>query len=218
MINHPDHDVERQFREAATRVRRHWYEDGLVELFIGGLFVVLALYFLAQSLLADRLAAIGAASIVLNLLFPAVVVAAALLGRRLVRRAKERHVYPRTGFVRYHESRRAPRWLTATLAAGVAALTASLVARAPGVDAWIPALQGFLLGGIFFWQGTSAGVPRLVVLALFTALVGLAVSLAGLSSSLSGAAFFGPLGLAMMAAGQAAFRRYLRDAPPPEEP
>ncbi len=218
MSSHPEHDVERQFRDAATRVRRHWYEDGLAELFVGGLFVVLALYFLLQARLAGSLSANRPSSIALNLLLPAVVVAVALLGRRFIRRAKERHVYPRTGFVQYRESRRAPRWLTATLAGGVAALTASLVARAPGVDAWVPALQGFLLAGFFFWQGQSAGVSRLVVLALFTALVGLVVSLAGLSSGLAGAAFFGPVGLAMTAAGQAAFRRYLRDAPPPEEP
>jgi hypothetical protein len=217
MKSHPERNVERQFKDAAIRVRRHWYEDGLVELFVGALFAVLALYFLAQALLAGRLSANRPWSIAVNLLLPAVVVGAGLLARRSIRRAKERHVYPRTGFVRYRDTRRAPRWVTATLAAAVAALTASLVARAPGVDAWVPALQGFLLGGFFFWQGRSAGVSRLVVLALLTALVGLAVSLAGLSPDLSGAAFFGLVGLAMMAAGQAAFRRHLRDAPPPEE-
>ncbi|HSK08069.1 MAG TPA: hypothetical protein VK911_00715 [Vicinamibacterales bacterium] len=209
MTLEPD-DIDRQFRRATLRTRQHWYEDGLAELLIGAVFVVLALYFAAQAYLQ---AGSGWPGGVFNLLLAALVVALALAGRVLIVRAKERYVYPRTGFVRY--ARRFPRWLGGLLAGGIAGLTAALFRTAPGLDAWIPALQGFVIGGFLFWQARFAGVARLYVLAMVSAIAGLVVSLLSLPSSQSGVAFFGAVGLAALATGWAAFHRFLRDVPPP---
>lgn len=217
MTNRPEHDIERQFREAATRVRRHWYEDGLAELVIGGLFVVVALFFLAEDLLGGRLAGSRFAA-GLNLALLLIVVAACFLGRRLIRRAKEQWVYPRTGFVRYTRRGRTPRWLAGLLGGAIGAMSVALIKRAPGAEAWIPAAEGLLIGGFLAWQGRFAGVPRLSSVGLVAVATGLAVSLLGLPSNQSAAAFFGTLGAALVLNGSMAFARFGREAPPPEEP
>lgn len=209
--------VERQFRDAQIRARRHWFADGLAEVVVGSVFVVLGLYFAATGGLAPLEAAAGrGATLLAQLVLPALVVAAGLSGRRLIRRAKERLVYPRAGFVSYPTTRRR-RWLPGVLGAVVAVLLTALVRRAPALEAWVPALEGLVLGAGFVALARFTGVGRFHVQGLLAAIVGIVVSWLALPSAAGGAAFFGSCGLALLVAGGLAFRRFLRDAPPAEE-
>jgi hypothetical protein len=216
MHSQPTDPLERQFRDAELRTRRHWYEDGLAELMIGTLFVVVALFFLAQDLLGRGVAGSRVAAS-LNLVLMFVVVVACFLGRRFIGRAKERWVYPRTGFVRYAR-RRSQRWVAGLLGGAIGAMSVALIERAPGAEAWIPAAVGLLIGGFLAWQGRFAGVARLSSLGLVAVAAGLAVSLLNVPSNQSAAAFFGALGAALALSGSITFARFARQAPPPEEP
>ena len=213
---HPD--IEQQLRSATLRTRRHWYADGLAETLIGLVFCVLALYFGGGEAARTALGPSPSLDLVLNLLFPALVIVVCLASRRLIRTAKERYVYPRTGFVRYPNRGAWPKWLSGLLAGAVSGLTVALIRTAPGLEAWIPAFEGFLIGGILFWQSRFAGVQRYSGLALVSALLGVLVSLGRFSPGNAGGLLFGSLGVVLLISGRLAFQRFLRNAPLPEQP
>ena len=202
--------VERQFLDAERRARRYWYEDGLGEIAVGAVFVILGGYFATQAFVTGRLG--RTADVLLNLLFPLIVLAAGLGMRRVISRAKERLVYPRAGYATYPRTQRLPKWVTGLIAGAVAGLVAVLARTAPGIESWLPTFQGFLIAGFLWWLGRVSGLARFQVLALTAALLGVAVSLAGASSTVSGALFFGPVGLALVVSGWLAFRRFTRAA------
>ena len=206
----PPAAVERQFLDAERRAKRHWYEDGLTEIGIGGIFVVLALYFGALGFAAARLGRV--ASVLVNLLMPVIVLAGGLGMRRLLRRAKEQLVYPRAGYATYPRRRNVPRWVTAAIAGAIAGLTTALVRTAPGVDAWIPAFQGFLVAGFLLWLGRFAGLPRFSLLGLIAGLAGVGISLLQPDSNTAGALFFGAVGVALVVSGSLALRRFMGQA------
>ena len=100
----------------------------------------------------------------------------------------------------------------------IAALTAALVRLAsPGIDAWIPTLNGFLIGGFLLWLGRFAGVPRVSLLGLLSALTGVLVSIVSPASPGAEALFFGIVGVAMLVSGGVAFLRFVGRVQPPEE-
>jgi hypothetical protein len=210
----PRSDLDNQLRQARLRTSRYWFEDGLVELSVGGLFVLIGLYFVAMGLLPGE----GAVPAVLGgILFPLLFIGGILATSRLIRKAKEGLVYPRTGYVAYAKPSGLRRWLTAILGAVVSVLIVALVKRAPTIVSWTPALEGLLGGGILFWMGHASGVGRLSLVASVSVILGLALSLAGASGSTSSAVLYGAIGLLMAGGGAIAFRRYLRQAPPRAE-
>jgi len=201
-------DVERQFLDAERRARRYWYEDGLGEIAVGAVFTLLGGYFAVQATLAGRLDRL--ADVLLNLLFPIIVIAAGLGMRRIIGKVKERLVFPRAGYARCAEIRRVPKWVTGMIAGATAGLIAALVRTAPDIEAWVPAFQGFVMGAFLWWMGRFSGLARFPLLALVVALLGVAVALARVSSTVAGALFFGPVGLLLVLSGWLAFRRFVR--------
>jgi hypothetical protein len=211
------HAVERQVRDARRRAHRHWYADGLPEIVIGIVFAALGIYFAAQLWIERVLPApSGPLKTLLNLLLPVIVVVAALAGGRFIRAAKERLVYPRVGFVRYPQRPRRP-FVAGAIGGLLAASSAALLRRAPGLEVWVPALQGFIIGGGLVALARFARLPRLFVPGLFSALAGVVISLLGVSSTLAGALFFGAMGLVLLAGGGFAFRRFLSQTSPAGE-
>lgn len=211
-------DIDRQISNAALRSRRHWFDDGIWEIAIGIIFATLGVYFALETAVAATVSRRGVvANVLLNLLLPVIVIVAALLGRRLIHRAKERLVYPRAGFVRYRRTRQRPKWLSGVIGGVVAALMVVLVRSAPGVEAWIPAAVGLLFAAGAFWLSRFSGVPRIFWLGIVAALAGVVVSLFHSSAVIDGALFYGTVGLAMITSGAVAVRRFLREAPPPEQ-
>jgi hypothetical protein len=130
---------------AEQRARQYWYDDGLTEIATGCVFVAVGALFLAE---AVGLVASGFSSLGLIV----VVFAGVLLGRWLVRVAKERITYPRTGFVQYRLRARGmgARLATGAVGAILAATVALLLKRAPGSLTWIPALDGIVIGAFIY--------------------------------------------------------------------
>lgn len=202
-----DEVIERTIR----RTKRYWYEDGLSELAAGAIFLAIGLLFITEAV--ALLGPLGGGLSSLGLIV--VVLCGGWLGRWAVTWGKERLTYLRTGYVSY------PRWqagrsrlATGIVAGGMAMLVSCLFVAAPASRAWIPALQGLVVGGVLLYTGYSLALGRFVVLAAFSALVGVASSLGGLSDLLGSGVYFGSLGLATMVSGALALATYLRQTRP----
>jgi hypothetical protein len=196
-----------QIDRAMQRAWRYWYEDGLTEIAVGGIFLAIGLLFLLEARLGSgafaSLSAIGV---------PAIVLGGSFLAKRVLATLKERLVYPRTGFVAYR-SRSGRRGAAAGVVGGLmGALAAFLLISAPASLAWVPALQGLLVGGVWLWLGYRLDLPRFYGLGLASALTGAAASLAGLGEVLGSGVYFSVQGLATIAAGLVGLALYLRQA------
>jgi hypothetical protein len=194
--------------KAQRRAAHYWLQDGLNEITVGVVFVLVGVYLALASAVpsADPLKAWVAVG------FAVLIVAFGLVVRRVVLALKDRYVHPRTGYVALRQKDPRSRWLAGLLAGVIAALFA-IVARAPAVMAWIPAVQGLVLGLLFFAVWSKVGLTRFTVEGLLCALAGLGCSLLGIDESLASGLVFGWAGLVMAAGGVLAFRVYQRTAP-----
>ncbi|MCX8023887.1 MAG: hypothetical protein N3A60_01655 [Thermanaerothrix sp.] len=193
------------------RPQRYWYADGLAEMSVGSLFLLIALTNLAAWLLPSG----PGQSLLLAILQLLVIIGGVLGARALVRHLKERITYPRTGWVAYRQPSPSRRWLLAglsfTLAAGLAFLLAAL-SKTIG-QRWLPLVSGFLIA-----FATAAGwrlqLMRLLVLALYILGVGIGLTLLAPPETLDAAVFFGLSGLGWLASGGWALWHYLRQTRP----
>jgi hypothetical protein len=194
--------------KAQRRAAHYWLQDGLNEIIVGILFVLVGVY-LAVEYAVPRNAPLRT-WIVLG--FPVVIVGLFLVARRMVLALKDRYVHPRTGYVALRHRSPASRWIAGLLGGVIGALFV-IVARAPAIVAWIPAAQGLVLGLLFLAAWRKVELTRFPVEGLLCALAGLGFSLLGIDESLATGLVFGWAGLVMAAGGALAFRVYQRTAP-----
>ena len=196
----------------AQRTFRYWYDDGLVELVGAALFALLALYFHIQSLaLQGPVAGFSA------LILPILVVAGMWSAKRIVRAAKERFTYPRTGFVSYRQPSRVRRGWAAALAALLGALIPAWVLRSGVPFNLLLLVQGWIFAVGFAVPGWRFGLRRFLWLAALAGLAGTFVSRTGWGMNQADAAFFGALALGLLASGGLTLWGYLRHTQPPAE-
>jgi len=194
---------------AAQRAQQYWFTDGIGELAVGGVFLLVALYFGAQAVLPED-------SFLGSMLAPAmllVFVGAGVIARSLIRTLKERLTYPRTGYVAYRQPDKKRRWITLLFAMGMAMLVSALFASAPASLAWIPAVSGLLIGVYWLYYGHRLGLVRFYVLAALSAIMGTAITLAGLGEARGLPLYYGVIGLALLVSGGFTLRLYLRQPP-----
>lgn len=196
----------------AQRTFRYWYDDGLVELVGAALFALLALFFYLQAV-APKGPVAGFSALIL----PILVVAGTLGAKRIVRAAKERFTYPRTGFVSYRQPSRARRGWSAALAALLGALIAAWVLRSGVSFNLLLLVQGGIFAVGFAVPGWRFGLRRFLGLAALAVLAGTFVSRTGWGMERSDAAFFGALALGLLVSGGLTLWSYLRHTQPPAE-
>jgi hypothetical protein len=192
-------------QEPMRRTRRYWYEDGLVELAAGGLFLAIGIVLGAQGAVPEG----SPAYAILGMAFPLVIVGGMLLGRRLIPAAKARLTYPRTGYVTYPLPSRRRRLFTTGLAVVVAAglgAAALTLPQAPG--GLLVLLQGLLLGVLLTILGQ--GLPRFFLLGGWSAILGVGLSLLTTSEETASGALYGLTGLALVVSGGLVLASYLR--------
>ncbi|MGQ9682769.1 MAG: hypothetical protein ACUVX9_09555 [Anaerolineae bacterium] len=187
------------------RAWRYWYEDGLVELAAGLLFLLVGLVFAVEALL-PHLAAFSAFAL------PVVVVGGMVLARWALGALKSRLVFPRTGYVSYRRVGRRRRLLTAMVGGAMAAGLSSLIVTVPAARSWIPALQGMVVGLAWLWVGHSIGLLRYYVLGALSAGCGLLLAFLGLGEISGSALYYSVQGLAMAGSGGVALHAYLRQS------
>lgn len=200
--------MEPRIRDAERRAYRYWYEDGLIDILLGMfLLLVGATSVLEEVPLPEGLAiAAGVVRIV-------VVVVAALVLRRIVRRLKERVTYPRTGYVAYRRRPGWLRWLKVGTGVTAGAIIGLLSVSQSGVVQWLPVLAGTLIGAALLYAGVRFDLTRYHALALVSVLAGGVAAWLALSSTLRLALLLGIVGLAAVVAGVVTLIGYLRRNP-----
>lgn len=201
-----------ELAQVVQRTRQYWFSDGLVELSVGGTFIILGLYFYIQSILPSGsllLLAIQAGFVFLlfGLIF---------FVRYLVNKFKSQLTIPRTGYVSYNRATRKQRIVSASIAILIAALNIALFLATPLSLHWIPAVTGLIVGIIWLVSAFRVGLLRFYLQSIFSLLLGVGLSLVRLDTYQSLAIFYTLMGLVLILSGGLTLIKYLRQNPPLE--
>lgn len=192
--------------DAHIRAQRYWNVDGLSEIAIGlvALLVSACVYWTVQTARGSL------ARVLIVLAFAVGVPALMLVSGRVLVAIRRRFTYPRTGFVAYQRSPR-PVWL----AGGAIAVALTLVIlplRAGGTD-WVTyllVLQGVVPGALTLYFGRLVGLLRFQVIGVCYALWGVAVAMAGPGLDQGMIVFWAGIGAVFLLSGGLTFWRYVR--------
>lgn len=208
--------MESKMLDVEQRVKRYWYEDGIVELAIGGMFILLGLYFGLQGIFGEG----SRASVIMQVgLF--VVVFGGIVGVQwVVNTLKAKLTYPRTGYVEYRkDGQDIKKQRNIFMGVALALLAASIVLFDffLYLDSMILG-TGVMVGAIFIaLRGKSTGVTRFYVMGVFSILLGVGLSLDKLSQEYNLALFYGLFGVVVMISGGLVLRDYLSENPIPTD-
>lgn len=196
------------------RTVRSFYEDGLTEIALGVILLLLGGYFFAQAAVPEH----SALGNVLSVLFVLVIASAGFLVNRVLRFLKRRITYPRTGYVAFKRKDRGPARRVAAGATGmvIAASFVALYSLAPSFKVLLPGLNGLLLAVVFLLFAVRIGLARIYVLAGASAAIGVGISAAGIGDVKGISLYYGLFGAALLLTGLAALVVYLRRNPKPE--
>ena len=203
-------DIER----IEKRTVQSFYEDGLNEIALGLIFLLLGGYFFAQAAIPEG----SPLNAVLSVLFVFVIISSGFLVNRFLRFFKRRITYPRTGYVAFKKKRPSPKRRAATMIVGgiIAASLAALYTLSPSLKALFPALNGLLLAFAVLLIANKVGLVRFYVLAAASAAIGIAVTAVGIGDIKGISLYYGLFGAAMVVSGLAALIVYLRRSPRPD--
>ncbi len=208
--------MENKFLDVEQRVKRYWYSDGIAELSSGGMFVLLGLYFGIQGYYGEG----SLVSVVLQVSLVLIMMGGIFGVRWMVNLLKTRLTYPRTGYVEYRKNEqdlKQRRYVVAVMAMIIAIASVVLVKYINRLDSMV-LITGVLVAIVFVvLRGKSSGVTRFYMMGGFSLLLGIGLSLGGLSDEYNLALFYGLLGVVIMASGGLVLRRYLSENPMPAE-
>ncbi|MDQ1307771.1 MAG: hypothetical protein QG671_3604 [Actinomycetota bacterium] len=200
-------------RQAQRRALAYWFVDGIPEAVGGGaIFLVGALLYLAEITGNDMFGSFSTMTMILA--FP--------IAGRIVRTAKERITYPRTGYIKYTAPAGRHRTIKLVVAVLVAMGLAGFLASRPqdadgGAGGWLVTSLACGLGAAYGVRGWKTGVKRFYV-------VGAVLVILGAGIVLTGFGFEGAIGLLWMGfgvlsvvSGVLTLAGYLRENPPPED-
>ena len=201
-----------QIDQIQKQTYRYYYQDGLVELAVGILFLVIGLDTWVISSIAPGSPAAIAAWIAL----PILTVGGIYGVQRIVKQLKERHVHRRTGYVEYVPKRNPYRWVIS----GVALALILAVILLPYDWDWL--LKGSVAGGVILCFilasiGVQVGLNRLIIVGALSLAIGVGFALSSLSDTASLAATLAVSGLILTLTGGTAFRKYLVENPTSQE-
>jgi hypothetical protein len=194
------------------RVKRYWYSDGIGELIGGGVFILLALYFAGQQYFGDQSIVGG----LLQAFFAVILIGMIFLGRKMINTLKARLTYPRTGYVEYRTGGRNVVWtrvFSFLVAMGVAIAALFIARRIESIDAMV-AVTGVLVAVIFLVkQGWFSGIARFYLFSALALVLGIALSVSGLSSGYNLGLFYGIVGIILAISGALTLKHYLIENP-----
>lgn len=192
------------------RTVQYFYSDGLTEIALGLIFLLLGGYIFGQAAIPEG----SPLNAVLSVLFVFVIISSGFLVNRFVRFFKRRITYPRTGYVAFKKKEPNPKRRAATMiVAGIIAALFAVLAIAPSVKAFLPALNGLLGALALLLFANKVGLVRFYILAAASAVIGFAVTAAGVGDIKGISLYYGLFGAAMTLSGLATLAVYLRKSP-----
>ena len=196
--------TEQQLERIRRQTQRYCYEDGFVEMALGGIFIVTSL---GLALLASLE---GTAVWIAGLVWLLLVFGVGYLVSQTVQSLKERITYLRTGYVAYNESQKGGLWLEIGAALGLivlAALFSDLLEDNPSV------FYGLILAISVGIIGYQIGLWRMYIGAVVAIGMGILLAIGDASAVISSMAPFAAGGLTLVITGLLALRNYLQANP-----
>jgi hypothetical protein len=194
--------------DVILRTKRYWYVDGLNEILVGVVFLLLGLMYLINVLTSPGVLS----ALVVGAGQPLIILLGIWLGGKMVRSLKERYTYPRTGYVAYSRpANRKRRWWVGFLAGVVAALvTFGLIKLAPaGNRNWLVFMTAALAAIFIFYIGAQVGVRRFYLLAMIALALGAGLALMSLTEGYQFTVLLIGNGLAWILSGAITLVNYL---------
>jgi hypothetical protein len=195
------------------RTLQYFYSDGLTEIALGLIFLLLGGYIFGQAAVPEG----SPWNAAISILSVFVILSSGFLVNRFLRFFKRRITYPRTGYVAYKKKEQNPkrRW-AAAIAGGVIGFALSgLFVISPTTKALFPALNGLLLAVAVLLFANKVGLVRFYMLAAASAIIGFAVTAAGVGDIKGVSLYYGLFGAAVTLSGLATLVLYLRKSPRP---
>ncbi len=204
--------------KVTLRSKQYLFDDGLVELLVGGLLGALSGLFWWQ-------AATGAGGWVVAIAMPLVILVGGFGIGWLLRILKERFVYPRTGYVIYPHipgnQRRRNRLLGGIFGAlgGIfgTLFAVILMNTQLRIDAWIPALIGGGIGLFLLLIGFRLSLLRFQLLAIWCMAAGVLVVFLGTDETTAVALTLLLAASGLILSGAVNLWRYLTHSQPPHD-
>ena len=195
------------------RTVQSFYDDGVFEIALGSVFVLMGGYLYVQTALPKG----SALAAIMSVAMIGVIFLAGFLVNRIIRVLKRRITYPRTGYVAFKKQPVSPRKRRrAGLFGGfMGLLLVPLLSLAPSLSALLPIMVSFPLAMIAFKIANKASVARFFVLAAVSAVIGFALTAAGIGGARGIGLAFGLIGGSMILSGSTALIVYLRRNPRP---
>jgi hypothetical protein len=189
---------------------RYYYQDGLVELAVGILFLVIGI----DTYVISSLPTGTPLSIVAWIALPILTIAGIFGVQRIVKNLKEQHVHPRTGYIQYAAKPNRYRWLIVAFAFFLAISVILLPYE------WLQ--KGSVTGGMILCVilasiGAQVDLKRLIWIGGSGVIFGLLFGFLPLTDNASLAATFAAVGSILVLSGSLAFRKYLANNPLPQE-
>ncbi len=208
---------ENKLNKTYLRTIQYWFEDGIVELGIGGLFLLLGIYFYLQATLENQLWVEQ-----LSASFALVFILGWYLINSFIRSAKERITFPRTGYVAYKPDKSNKKLVRLVLAIIVGVLVSAgllvvFSSRPLAIDNLLPAATGLTIAIVLGVMGFYTSLPRFYIPAVFGLLFGIGLTMSGSGNILGTAFLYLATALVLIITGAIIFSRYLKANPTPAD-
>jgi hypothetical protein len=199
-----------QVDETVRRVHKYLYDDGLIEIGVGILFIVVGLGLIAFVAIQDN--TIMGVALIAGLLVLAT--GGALFTKRALEAVKERVTYPRTGYVSYRfEETNRGRWLVPAAALLVLMLSLFLPEEPTRVSSMIGAWRCVIICSL----GYRLKLRRFYAIGSIALLAGVSASLLFEDEAIGAGVTFSITGLALVISGALTLSAYLRQHPMVDE-
>jgi hypothetical protein len=203
--------IEDPLKQTRRRAEQYRFEDGILEVAMGGMALLLGLYFYIQAAYPE-----SQVSEFLIGFFLVIFLGGWYLMRKMAEKLKERLTYPRSGYAAPREARSNKGLRVAAAIIGAALLAAGAAyfqLKAPPVLNFMPAVYALVVGLLFVFLGFKTNLTRFFAMAFISLILGGWLALSPIDNIMALAVYLLAMALVMLAWGGLTLRAYLHNNP-----
>lgn len=200
--------------QVMRNTRRYWYVDGINEIAAGLLIILIALTYYFSSMIPNM----AVRGIMLGFGQPVIIIGGSLLVSKLVKFAKERITYPRSGYLvlRQRKKYKLRRMIIGFSVGLVVSIVVSIFNNAIS-ETYVPVTTATFMAILSFVIGYQFAVPRFFWISALTLAWGVFISWWYPDGVLPFVFLFGGVGVFWLVSGLLTLFRYLRETEIMEE-